>query len=32
LNGKQEGEGEYYKADGVMKKGLWTNGKKLRWL
>jgi hypothetical protein len=31
-NGKQHGEGEFYnRKEGVWKKGLWGDGKRLRW-
>ena len=32
-NGKQNGEGEFYnKEDGVWRKGIWENGKRIKWL
>ena len=31
-NGKQNGEGEFYNpVSGVTKKGLWENGKRVKW-
>ena len=32
-DGKQNGEGEFYnKEDGVWRKGIWENGKRIQWL
>ena len=31
-NGKQDGRGIYRNKDGVERKGLWSNGKKIKWL
>jgi hypothetical protein len=31
-NGKQNGEGEFYQVkEGVWKKGIWSEGKRVRW-
>lgn len=31
-NGVQHGEGLFYDTDGNAKKGLWENGKRLKWI
>ena len=32
-NGKQHGEGEFYNSStGVWKKGIWDDGKRVRWI
>ena len=30
--GVQEGEGDYIFSSGVMKKGIWSNGKLIQWV
>ena len=32
LNGKQHGEGAYYDVNGAAKRGLWDNGKRIKWI
>jgi len=31
-NGRQHGEGVYITQDGISRKGIWKNGKRLQWL
>jgi hypothetical protein len=31
-NNKQHGEGKYYEPDGVMRRGLWEDGKRVKWV
>ena len=32
MNGRQHGEGKYILPDGSIKKGIWENGKRTKWL
>lgn len=32
MNGKQHGEGRYLSAEGQARKGVWKEGKRVKWL